>query len=220
LQHTSKRPPPFWQYWTACSAGTTYSGEQPSARRFWNDRKLFRSKGFILNTIFFALLLLFPAFLSSTSLRSGPALNQPTPGLIIFQVSRVAAYYLGAIPPPSSQRILWFDWNVTVDRAANGTASIQYSQDNFTWSNLLAFTLFLGVAQGRQHIDVSWARAGSNYLRASFNQSLSSVLNLVVFVNYYTTALLTLLPVFIAIAVALSIYVSWRSKRRQAAPTV
>jgi len=138
---------------------------------------------------------------------------------IVFQVNRNVAYYLETIPPPNSQSILWFDWNVIMIGASNGTGSIQFSQDNLTWSNLLAFKLVSGLAQGRQHIDISWARPGSNYLRASYNQTSSSVFDIVVFVNYYTTVLLILSPFFIGIVLGLTVYLLRRRKTRLIAPT-
>lgn len=161
-------------------------------------------------------------FQNSATTVPAPSIFQPQSATnqIVFQVSRNVAYYLEAIPPPSSQSTIWFDWNVTIIGASYSTGSIQFSQNNLTWSNLLAFTLVSGVAQGRQHIDLSWARPGSNYLRASYNQSLSSMLDLVVFVNYYTTVLLILSPFFTAVVLTLAVYLLRGKKSRPIAPTM
>ena len=154
---------------------------------------------------------------STSTVMASPA-SQP----ITLVMSRNAAYYLGNIPPQNTPDILSFDWNVTLSNLSNVTASIQFSHNNSTWSNLNSFEFFSGDAQGRQPIDAGWAVSGVNYLRVSCwvsgNQLLSGVLRLEVFANYGEVVLLVLSP-FVVLPVLIAI-VHLRRKRNRQSPNL
>ena len=137
---------------------------------------------------------------------------------ITLVMSRSEAYYLGNIPPQNTPNILSLDWNVSLSNLSNVTASIQFSHNKSTWSNLNTFELFSGEAQGRQPIDAGWAVPGVNYLRVSCwvsgNQLLSSVLKLEVFENYGSVVLLVFSP-FVVVPVLITILHLTRKRDRR-----
>ena len=148
---------------------------------------------------------------SNPSMSVSPLSSSP----VTFVMSRGEAYYVSAIPTPSSPNLLRFDWNVSVSYSSTGQGSIQFSRDNSTWANLASYYLIFGQAQGKQAIDSSWARSGPNYLRASYNQSSSVVLILKVFVNYSATILLILSPIIITIAFGTGLYFLRKHKKQR-----
>ncbi len=154
----------------------------------------------------------------STSTVMASSASQP----ITLVTSRSAAYYLGNIPSQNTANILSFDWNVSLSNLSNLTASIQFSHDDSTWSNLNSFGLFSGEAQGRQPIDAGWAVPGVNYLRVSCwvsgSQLLSGVLRLEVFANYGLAVLLVLSP-FVVVPVLITM-VQVRRKRNRRSPNL
>ena len=148
---------------------------------------------------------------SNPSMSMGPLNSSP----VTFVMTRSEAYYLAAIPAPSSPNVLRFDWNVSVSYSSTGQGSIQFSRDNSTWANLASYYLIFGQAQGKQAVDSSWARSGTNYLRASYNQSSSVALILKVFVNYSATILLILSPIIITIAFGTGLYFLRKHKKQR-----
>ncbi|TMI22356.1 hypothetical protein E6H36_12175 [Candidatus Bathyarchaeota archaeon] len=148
---------------------------------------------------------------SNPSMSVSPLSSSP----VTFVMSRGEAYYVSAIPTPSSPNLLRFDWNVSVSYSSTGQGSIQFSRDNSTWANLASYYLIFGQAQGKQAVDSSWARSGTNYLRASYNQSSSVVLILKVFVNYSATILLILSPIIITIAFGTGLYFLRKHKKQR-----
>src|SRR5439155_4890403 len=138
---------------------------------------------------------------------------------ISYVMSRGEAYYVTAIPAPDGPNLLRFDWNVSVSYTGTGQGSIQFSHDNSTWSNLASYYLVLGEAQGKQSIDSSWALSGTNYLRASYNQSFSEISILKVYVNYAFTILAVLSPFISVGIVGASIYFVRKRDRQSVALT-
>ena len=146
--------------------------------------------------------------------QTSTSMDSPSSLSIIFSATRSQAYYLSAVPAPHGSNLLSFTWNISIFPASNGAGSVQFSQNNVTWSNLVSFNLAQGLAQGRQEIDSSWAAPGRNYLRASYNQSFSEIRTLDVFVNYDTTLLLVLSPFILAFALGATIHVQLRRRRQ------
>ena len=142
---------------------------------------------------------------------------------ITLVMSRNEAYYLGSIPPQNTPNILSFDWNVSLSNLSNVTASIQFSHDNSTWSNLNTFELFSGEANGRQPIDAGWAVPGVNYLRISCwisgNQLFSGVLRLEVFTNYDSVVLLVLSPFVVAPILITTVHLRRKRNGQSPSPT-
>jgi hypothetical protein len=127
-------------------------------------------------------------------------------------MSRSAAYYLAGIPSPGSKGMLWFDFTVDASTPVSGTGVILFSHDGVGWSNLQEIQYHNGTASGRQTIDSTWAVSGGNYLKASFNQTLSNSQVLTVFVNYASTLAYSLLPYFVATVILLGAVLGWRRR--------
>jgi|SRR5436853_3895428 len=155
---------------------------------------------------------------SSLVISSSTSMSPLSSSPITYVMSRNEAYYMAAIPAAKGANLLGFDWNVSLSHPGTGQGSIQFSQDNSTWSNLVSYYLVLGEAQGKQAIDSSWASPGTNYLRASYNQSSSDVLTLKVFVNYASTLLLILSPSIIIMAVGTGLYFLRKRRKQRTTP--
>jgi|SRR5712692_7957242 len=118
-----------------------------------------------------------------------PTISQPSTGTRSLLLNRNQAYYLGSIPPPASNPILWLVWNASFPNEVSGTGVLQFSQNTSDWSNLVVFQIVQGEAGGRQSIDSSWARAGQNYLRAILNQLQTPIAQLSIITNYSATVI-------------------------------
>jgi len=140
---------------------------------------------------------------------NGPASLTSVTSSIFFSMSTTQVYYLAGIPPSGSS-ILSFDWNISASSLPDGKGSIQFSHDNFTWSNLVPFSLTGGETYGRQPIDSSWASPGTNYLRASYLVSginfHSQVLTLRIVENYAASLTLMTSPVIISVVLYVGVH--------------
>ena len=171
----------------------------------------------------FILFIIFQASHCSPSPSVSVVMNPINSLEISLVTTRNQAYYLIAIPPRNTPNLLSFDWNVSIPSVSSGPGSIQFSNDNSTWSNLASFNLTGGEALGKQPIDSSWATPGPNYLRVSFwmldNQYLSRVANLMIFVNYAETILLILTPFIVTGPLGGAVYILRKRNKRSTAIT-
>jgi hypothetical protein len=138
---------------------------------------------------------------------------------ITLELNRTEVYYLGRLPGPDADVLLWFDWTVRTS-TPESEGSIQFSHDGRVWSNLVLIVTSQGVANGRQPIDSSWATPGQNFLRATIGPAFSQMVSFTVFVNYEVQILQWVFPILAGFALVLPLYFVRRVHRRKSKNTL